>query len=393
MIVRKEDGQGTWLDHVSRHQNETAKSAAAWPVLRREELALLIQKEIARCERRPHFREFAMLLVDFGNDRPQTSDLTAFLIALRRRLRITDEIGVWRETLSVFLPETGREGAKHVANAALELGRQAGLEFDTDIQVFPWDDHVAGKSDELNSETQSNVDDRKLSSDRISAGEMAETEGAPARVFSGNAFEMIESVPTPIWKRMMDLVGATTGLILLSPLLAAAAIAIRWDSRGPVLFIQNREGKDGRTFRIFKFRTMRKDAERNQSQLRSLSEQDGPAFKFENDPRVTKIGRYLRKSCIDELPQLFNVLRGEMSLVGPRPLPVGESLAAKTWQRRRLQVLPGMTCTWQIEGGRDVPFDQWMRMDLDYIKQRSVLVDLKLLFRTFKVVISHRGSV
>ena len=393
MIVRKEDGQGTWLDRVSRHQFETAKTAAAWPVLRREELALVIQKEIARCERRPHFREFAMLLVDFGDDRPQASDLASFLTALRSRLRITDEIGVWRETLSVFLPETGREGAKHLANAALELGRQVGVEFDTDIQVFPWDDQVAGKSDELNSDTQSNTDDRKLSSDRISAGELVETDAAPARTFAGNVFEMIESLPTPIWKRLMDLVGATTGLILLSPLLAAAAVAIRWDSRGPILFIQNRDGKDGRTFKIFKFRTMRTDAERTQSQLRSLSEQDGPAFKIENDPRVTKIGRFLRKSCIDELPQLLNVLRGEMSLVGPRPLPVGESLAAKTWQRRRLQVLPGMTCTWQIEGGRDVPFDQWMRMDLDYIKQRSILVDFKLLFRTFKIVVSHRGSV
>jgi lipopolysaccharide/colanic/teichoic acid biosynthesis glycosyltransferase len=394
MIVRKKDGHGTWLDRVSRHQTETAKSAGEWPVLCREEFSLLVEKEMARCERRPHFREFAIVLVDFVNSPPLSNELSCFLTALRKRLRIIDEIGIWRETLAVFLPETGREGAKHVANAAIEIGRQYGLEFESDIQVFPWDDQVIGKSNELNNDVDQHMDDRKLATDRISAGEEnAEPSETPAPTFVGNAFEMIESLPTPFWKRLMDLAGAATGLLLLSPLLAVVIVAIRLDSRGPVLFIQKREGKDGRVFSIFKFRTMRNDAERVQSQLRGRNEQDGPAFKIGNDPRVTQVGKYLRKTCIDELPQLLNVLYGDMSLVGPRPLPVGESLAAKTWQRRRLQVLPGMTCTWQIDGGRDVSFDQWMRMDLDYIRHRSIFLDFKLLSRTFWVVLSHRGSV
>ena len=172
-----------------------------------------------------------------------------------------------------------------------------------------------------------------------------------------------------------------------------AAGAIRCSSKGPVFFLQEREGKDGRKFSILKFRTMVVNAEALQKELLDQSEQDGPAFKLTDDPRVTKVGKYLRKSCIDELPQLWNVLKGDMSLVGPRPLPLHESLACTAWQRARLVVLPGLTCTWQAYGGRDVKFAQWMQMDLDYIKRRSFTFDLRLIFDTACIALLHRGSV
>jgi lipopolysaccharide/colanic/teichoic acid biosynthesis glycosyltransferase len=138
---------------------------------------------------------------------------------------------------------------------------------------------------------------------------------------------------------------------------------------------------------------MEEGAERRQLQLRAKSEQDGPAFKLAADPRVTRVGRYLRRTCVDELPQLINVLRGEMSLVGPRPLPVNESLQCEIWQRRRLEVLPGLTCIWQLRGGREVKFADWMRMDLQYVAHRSPWFDLQLIVRTIAVALLHRGSV
>jgi lipopolysaccharide/colanic/teichoic acid biosynthesis glycosyltransferase len=144
---------------------------------------------------------------------------------------------------------------------------------------------------------------------------------------------------------------------------------------------------------MYKLRTMYADAESRKAQLRPLSEQDGPAFKMKNDPRVTWVGKYLRKTCIDELPQLWNVLRGDMTLVGPRPLPCDEADACAEWQKRRLDVTPGLTCIWQATSGKErVPFAEWMRMDMRYIKERSLLKDLKLLAKTFWAVIRHRAS-
>ena len=201
------------------------------------------------------------------------------------------------------------------------------------------------------------------------------------------------SKKTPLWKRAIDMGCAGVGLMLLSPVLLGTALAIKATSKGPVFFRQRREGKDGEIFHIFKFRTMCVDAEAKKDDLRKFSEQDGPAFKLTDDPRVTRLGKYLRKSCIDELPQLLNVVAGEMSIVGPRPLPVNESQQCLPWQRQRLTVLPGLTCTWQARGGRDVKFSEWMRMDLDYIEQRGFWFDLRLIGETALVVVMHKGSV
>jgi lipopolysaccharide/colanic/teichoic acid biosynthesis glycosyltransferase len=204
--------------------------------------------------------------------------------------------------------------------------------------------------------------------------------------------ELLLARRMPWWKRGMDIVGALVGLVLLAPLLILVAILIKLTSRGPVFFRQVRDGWGGRRFVILKFRTMYVDAEARKAALLAQSEQDGPAFKLRNDPRMTWLGRYLRRSCVDELPQLWHVLWGEMSLVGPRPLDSAEARHCKPWQRRRHTVTPGLTCTWQARGKGLVPFDDWMRMDLRYVKAPSLWEDVKLIWATLIAVILHRAS-
>ena len=193
-------------------------------------------------------------------------------------------------------------------------------------------------------------------------------------------------------KRMIDVVGASVGLVVTSPIVVAAMVAIKWGDAGPAMYRQTREGYRGQTFTIFKLRTMVVNAEHSQSDLRAHSHRDGPAFKIVRDPRVTRVGHYLRKTCIDELPQLWNVIRGEMSLVGPRPLPWHESRACERWHRRRLDVRPGLTCDWQIDKTQAESFDDWMRLDLRYIDQFSLMRDLRLIAKTIKVPLTGRGS-
>ena len=198
--------------------------------------------------------------------------------------------------------------------------------------------------------------------------------------------------PMPWWKRATDVLGAVAGLAVLSPVLLGSAVAIKLTSPGPVVFKQKRAGLGGRPFTIYKFRTMCADAEAKKKALRALSEQDGPAFKLARDPRVTRVGHFLRKTSIDELPQLINVLKGDMSLVGPRPLPVDEQDACERWQRRRLDVTPGLTCIWQVKGRSQVTFAEWVRMDVAYMRRRTVFHDLSILLRTIPAVLFRRGA-
>lgn len=192
-------------------------------------------------------------------------------------------------------------------------------------------------------------------------------------------------------KRLIDMLGATLGLILLAPLLLALVLAVRLGSPGQALFRQTRTGLHGRPFTMLKIRTMYLDAEARRSDLSGLNERDGTAFKLRNDPRITPIGRWLRKFHLDELPQLWNVLVGDMSLVGPRPLPVREATGNEWWQRRRLTVPPGLTCLWQLKDDPVIPFQQWMRMDMDYIDRWSVWLDLKIILQTFSTLVRGRG--
>ena len=198
--------------------------------------------------------------------------------------------------------------------------------------------------------------------------------------------------PTSWGRRLVDIVVASVLLLLFAPLLAAAAIAIKLSSPGPVFFFQQRAGLGGRPFTFVKFRSMYVDAEKRRAALEADNERDGPIFKIKNDPRLTPIGRFLRRSSIDELPQLWNVLRGDMTLIGPRPPTLNEVQRYEPWQRDRLSLPGGLTCIWQVSGRSDVGFVDWVRMDLRYAQQRSLLMDLSLLLRTVKAVATGRGA-
>ena len=194
-------------------------------------------------------------------------------------------------------------------------------------------------------------------------------------------------------KRAIDIVGATLGLIILSPLFAVIAIAIKVTSEGPVFFGQERYGWRKRRFTMHKFRTMVSGAEALQESLEDRNEAVGPVFKIADDPRVTPLGRFLRKSSLDELPQLWNVLRGEMSLVGPRPLPLRDvNKFEAAWLMRRFSVAPGITGLWQVSGRSDLPFHDWVRLDLEYIDRWSLALDLGILARTLPAVLRGTGA-
>lgn len=193
-------------------------------------------------------------------------------------------------------------------------------------------------------------------------------------------------------KRVIDLMGGLVGLTLAGPIMLGAAIAIRADSPGPILFKQVRAGRNGRKFVMYKFRSMVTDAERRKAQLAHLNEMDGPVFKIRSDPRITAVGRFIRKTSIDELPQLFNIVAGDMSLVGPRPPLPSEVEQYEPWQRRRLSVKPGLTGLWQVSGRNQIDFEEWMQLDLKYIDTWNLWEDIKILFRTVYVVLRRSGA-
>jgi len=225
---------------------------------------------------------------------------------------------------------------------------------------------------------------------QISRTTLDELYGRPVVIF--------RSTPDFSWqavaKQTIDFFGALLAITLFSPILIFCTIAIRLTSKGPVFFRQQRSGLNGRPFTMYKFRSMVTDAEQRKDELQAYNEMAGPVFKVTNDPRITPIGKFLRRRSFDELPQLFNVLKGEMSLVGPRPLPVDETMQFdELAHRRRLSVKPGLTCLWQISGRNKVTdFKEWVRLDLEYIDNWSLWLDIKILLRTIPVVLAGEGA-
>ncbi len=193
-------------------------------------------------------------------------------------------------------------------------------------------------------------------------------------------------------KRATDIVVALFLLTLFLPMIPVVTMLIKLDSPGPIFFRQKRVGKNGRIFNFYKFRSMVSGAESGIGALRPLSGVDGPVFKIKDDPRITRVGRFLRRSSLDELPQLLNVIRGEMSIVGPRPNLPSEVSQYLPWQKRRLDVTPGITCFWQIAGRSHIGFQEWMRLDLEYVRKRSYITDLKIMFKTVPAVIARKGA-
>jgi exopolysaccharide biosynthesis polyprenyl glycosylphosphotransferase len=216
-----------------------------------------------------------------------------------------------------------------------------------------------------------------------------ELEGLPVLTF--------RSGPEDDWrlvaKRIIDFVGSAMLLLILVPLFAVVALLIKLNSPGPVLFSQERIGLNKRRFQMLKFRTMVNDAEKQQATLEQLNEAEGPVFKIKHDPRVTPIGKFLRRFSVDELPQLINVLKGDMSLVGPRPLPVRDvERIDVASHKRRFSIKPGLTCLWQVNGRSNIGFEEWVRMDLQYIDQWSLGLDMLILLKTIPAVLRGPGA-
>ncbi len=194
-------------------------------------------------------------------------------------------------------------------------------------------------------------------------------------------------------KRIIDIMGSILGLILTSPIMLIISILIKLeDPKGPILFSQIRNGEYPKTFKMYKFRSMYIDAEERLDELMYLNEQSGPAFKIKDDPRITKVGKFIRKTSLDELPQLFNVLKGDMSLVGPRPALPREVEQYTPYQRQRLLVKPGLTCIWQVSGRNNIGFDKWVELDIEYIKTRNLWLDLKLILLTIPAMLGDENA-
>jgi len=348
-----------------RKEAGTAAAADLESLLSVAEMKRMLQRERARVDR--NGSQFSLIAMTPREPERAHATLAQLATLLRRRLRCTDEVG-WLEEqqIGVFLPDTPASGAWKVADDIC-------LAFSTDehpplCMVYQYPSEP-GTEDEMPLRAEEPAFDRPV---------------VGLQVFFAR--------PMPLWKRCLDATGAGLGLLLLSPLMVLVALAVKLTSPGPVFFRQWRAGLGGRAFQMIKFRSMRVDAEACKAALMRFNEQDGPAFKIRNDPRVTPIGRLIRSTSIDELPQLWNVLVGEMSLVGPRPLPCHESNGCSPWQRQRLDVTPGLTCIWQVRGRSSVSFDEWMRMDIRYLWSRSIVEDLRLLVQTIPAVILRKGA-
>ena len=312
-------------------------------------------------------RNCSLLLFSLPPNLPR-DDHTLLIAVLSWHLRAGDTIGEWGSTgIGVILPDLPSTAGRVIARGVCDqFAAERNYELRYAIHVYPYSQIADALRCDGNGHFHATPPDRPM--------------------------EPLFAQSLPLWKRTMDVLGATAGLLLLSPLFLVVSLLIKITSPGPILFRQKREGLGGRCFMMLKFRSMVPDAESQRHGLHALNERDGPAFKIRNDPRTTRLGRLLRRTGLDEIPQLCNVLKGDMSLVGPRPLPVAESQACLQWQRRRLDVTPGMTCIWQARGGLHVSFDDWMRMDLEYVEHHGFWTDVVLLAQTAWRVVLLRAS-
>lgn len=351
-----------------------------------QEMLKRLTRERARSDRTG--RSFSLVL--FHADAADTAHQRA-LHHVTAHARLTDEVGWYDDAhFCALLAETGTDGATTFARRVCGTLADDGVHLRPSILVYPVtrpglsnatrDDDSAPDHPGGGDGGTDQADARSRDPDRTPAPLIAEP------------VEVSFAQPLPWWKRLIDVTGAGLAILLFSPLILLAALAVRVSSPGPAIFTQERAGLGGRPFRMYKFRTMVKDAEQQRDILMPLNEQDGPAFKLTRDPRITRVGWWLRKTSIDELPQLWNVLKGDMTLVGPRPLPCRESDACQQWHRARLDVTPGLTCIWQVKGRCNTNFDRWVRMDLDYAQRRSLWMDLKLIAMTVPAVLLQRGA-
>lgn len=381
-------------------------------------------------------RRFSLLVLDrIGDPRSDRSGADGLgLLALEsvQRLRSTDLVGrLGPLRLEILLTDTAPAGAQVVAAWVERAAAELGLHFEPTMYVYPSvtdppaesghdqdprdpvgvgpppaspdpsslkprNGHVSDRHRGQRGRSPLSLSDPGRSRSRGSvilgrAQDRAVDEALDGPWPTHDLWPLL-TTPTPLWKRGFDVLAASIGLLVLSPLYLAIAIAIPLDSQGPVIFRQLRAGRGGKPFVFYKFRSMTDDAEGLQAGLAERNEQDGPIFKIHDDPRITRLGRLLRRGSLDELPQLWNVLKGDISLVGPRSPTLNEVAQYERWQRRRLSVAGGITCSWQVSGRSQIPFEEWMRLDMRYVARPSMWLDLRLLLQTLPAVVSSRGA-
>ncbi len=350
------------------------------PVSGAEEFDRLLQRERLRADR--NGETFSLIRMSARNARHSVDLFPELIRVLHSRLRATDDVGKLKgDQLGVLLPDTPSAGAWTVVDHVVHLLPKDVLSPICEVYTYP----SFGDDDE---ELEDRPVDGELGS--LPAGEAEGTVDIASR--ETRRMESLFTIAMPAWKRGLDLLGASLGLIVLSPFLALTAVAIKWTSHGPIFFKQLRRGQGGKAFVLYKFRSMVDGAEGMQRALRDRNEQDGPAFKIKGDPRITPLGDFMRRTGLDEFPQLWNVLKGDMTLVGPRPLPCHESDASETWQQRRLDAKPGLTCEWQSRGHTEVSFADWMRMDMRYLEEQRLSLDATLIAKTALMVLRCKAS-
>lgn len=352
-----------------------------------EELGAIIVRERARTDRTG--RPFCTVVFDVAKtgSRMYVRDLYRLQSLLEQRLRWLDDIGYLEEdALCVVLPETSADAAQKLTSEIISRAADDEIALRARVYVYP---SAGSTTTPTSSSGGQPADDTPVPSAPAAPAESAVTPAASVPVESLRGF-LAQGMPEA--KKAMDVVVSLLAIIISSPVMIVAALAVKLTSPGPIVFRQIRVGRGGRPFTIYKFRSMYIDAEARKRDLMKQNEVDGPVFKIKNDPRVTPVGRIIRKLSIDELPQLFNVLNGDMSLIGPRPPVPSETAEYQLWQWRRLDVTPGLTCIWQVYGRSRVSFNTWMRMDIEYIRRRGLAHDLSLLISTVPAILFGRGA-
>ncbi len=382
------------------------------------ERVFLRERELA--DRHEHC--FSMLVFVHGKSQDRRAADAALARLLADRLRSVDVVGHLDEFhLAALLAFTDGEGAGQVSDDIIHRLARAGFDFNCRTFTYPSSrGGIKGKpSSKGREEQRGHKVDGELLSARTSkpeeqvgspASDHAAAVSARATSYLPSEYLELSHVRDSLGKRQsfdlepllheklsflrrgFDILVSGLALIALAPLLALIAVLVKLSSRGPVIYVQQRAGLGGKPFPFYKFRSMYVDAEQRQAELAEHNEKDGPIFKMKNDPRITPVGKWLRRWSLDELPQLFNVLIGDMTVIGPRPPKLNEVAEYRTWHRRRLTRRGGLTCIWQVSGRSEVGFEDWMRMDVRYIKRRNPALDLSILARTLRAVVSARGA-
>lgn len=376
-------------------------------VLSASELEQVFQQERARVDRNHKVFSMIVFLPERGRHACE-----ALVEVLKERMRVYDAIGqLDSRRIALLLPETDSRGAWTFAEDAVTRLGAEGLAYNTEVYSYPvdWADRNGLRTQRRPRSTSDGLGDAHSEDDsgnatgtsgpslalverkRTKVSLQSPGQGVVERPVNDLAPVLVQGISLP--RRALDVLVTGTALLLLTPLFLCLALLIKLDSRGPIFYTQKRAGLGGAPFDFFKFRSMYVEAEARRNEvLADNQHKSGPIFKMKQDPRITRLGRILRRCSLDELPQLYNVLRGDMTLIGPRPPRVEEVSEYEPWQRRRLEIMGGLTCIWQVSGRSEIGFEEWVRMDIQYQEKRSLRFDLRLLWKTVGAVVSGRGA-